>query len=111
MKPKVSINTKDSLKEERGTRIQESAVMLPGVGRAYNVRVAKAHLSGLLDMVAAGEEIVLTADGKPKARLIPYKPRSKPFKVDWEHLRSMPMQTKPPFAEDIVRQDRDARGW
>ena len=97
--------------EERSSRIQESAVMLPGVGRTFNVRVAKAQLSGLLDFVASGEEVVLTAGGKPKARLIPYKPKSKPFKVDWEHLRSMPMQTKPPFAEDIVRQDRDARGW
>lgn len=108
---KTTMNCRDVAKEERSSRIQEAAVMLPGVGRTYNVRVAKAHLSGLLDMVAAGEEIVLTADGKPKARLIPFKPKSKPFKVDWEHLRSMPMQTQPPFAEDIVRQDRDARGW
>lgn len=108
---KISINYKVSSDEGRASRLQDAAVMLPGVGRTYNVRVAKAHLSGLLDMVASGEEIVLTADGKPKARLIPFKPRSKPFKVDWEHLRSMPVQTKPPFAEDIVRQERDARGW
>jgi len=107
---KVSVNYKEDLKEQKGSRIQESAVMLPGVGRTYNVRVAKAHLSGLLDMVAEGEEIVLTAGGKPKARLIPYKPKSKPFKVDWEHLRSMPMNTGP-SATEIVRADRDARGW
>jgi prevent-host-death family protein len=108
---KITVDYKAERKEERGSRIQESAVMLPGVGRSYNVRVAKANLSALLDLVASGEEVVLTADGKPKARLIPFKPKSKPFKMDWEHLRSMPMQTKPPFAEDIVRQDRDARGW
>lgn len=111
MNPHLKVNDRDRLKEERGGRIQESAVMLPGVGRTYNVRVAKAHLSALLDLVASGEEVVLTADGKPKARLVPFKPKSKPFQVNWEHLRSMPMQTQPPFAEDLVRQDRDARGW
>ncbi|MDX6765412.1 MAG: type II toxin-antitoxin system prevent-host-death family antitoxin [Candidatus Methylacidiphilales bacterium] len=101
---------REGKREVRSSRIQESAVMLPGVGRTFNVRVAKAQLSGLLDLVASGEEVVLTADGKPKARLIPYKPKSKPFKVDWEHLRSMPMNTGP-SATEIVRADRDARGW
>jgi prevent-host-death family protein len=107
---KLTMDYKADDKEMRGSRIQESAVMLPGVGRSYNVRVAKAHLSALLDLVASGEEVVLTADGKPKARLIPFKPKSKPFKVDWEHLRSMPMNTGP-SATEIVRADRDARGW
>ncbi len=100
----------DDPPELRSSRLEEAAVLLPGIGRAFNVRVAKANLSGLLDLVASGEEVVLTAGGKPKARLIPFKPKSKPFKVNWEHLRAMPMNTGP-SATEIVRADRDARGW
>jgi prevent-host-death family protein len=35
-----------------------------------SVRTAKAHLSKLLDRAAAGEEIVITSAGRPKARLV-----------------------------------------
>ena len=44
---------------------------MPGVGHTISVRAAKAHLSGLLDEVAAGREVVITSDGVPKARLVP----------------------------------------
>jgi prevent-host-death family protein len=36
-----------------------------------NVRDAEAHLSSLLDRVAAGEHIVIAKDGKPVAKLVP----------------------------------------
>jgi prevent-host-death family protein len=36
-----------------------------------NVHEAKTHLSRLLDMVRAGQEIVLAKAGKPYARLVP----------------------------------------
>src|SRR3982074_3564873 len=35
-----------------------------------NVRTAKARLSELLERAAAGEEIVITSAGRPKAKLI-----------------------------------------
>ena len=35
------------------------------------VHEAKTHLSRLLRRVAAGEEIVITSDGRPAARLVP----------------------------------------
>ena len=35
---------------------------------------AKTHLSGLLDRVAAGEEITITRHGSPVARLVPVRP-------------------------------------
>lgn len=38
-----------------------------GVGIAW----AKAHLSELVDRASAGEEIVLTRNGVPQARLVP----------------------------------------
>ena len=39
--------------------------------RTINVAEAKAHLPELIDRAAAGEEIVLSRAGKPRARLMP----------------------------------------
>lgn len=92
--------------------LQETAVF-PGVGLTIPVRAAKAKLSALLELVAGGKEVTITSDGKPKAVLSPVA-RQRPQKVftgTWEHLKKMPMQTEGPFAEEIVRADRDGRGW
>lgn len=92
--------------------MREVAVM-PGVGQIISVRAAKAHLSALLELVAGGREITITSDGEPKAVLSPvgkHKVR-KVFTGTWEHLKTMPMQTKGPFADEIIRADRDGRGW
>ena len=40
-----------------------------------NVREAKAHLSRLLAQVEAGQEVTIARNGKPVARLVPYKSR------------------------------------
>lgn len=89
------------------------AVALPGVGLSIPVRAAKAKLSALLELVAGGQEVTITSDGKPKAVLSPVgKPKArKVFTGTWEHLKKMPMQTKGPFADEIIRADRDGRGW
>ena len=89
------------------------AVALPGVGLSIPVRAAKAKLSALLELVAGGQEVTITSDGKPKAVLSPvgkHKAR-KVFTGMGDHLKSMPMQTKGPFADEIIRADRDGRGW
>ncbi len=39
--------------------------------KAYNVHEAKTHLSRLLELVAAGEEVVIAKAGVPVARLVP----------------------------------------
>jgi prevent-host-death family protein len=39
-------------------------------GRIVTVRDAKAHLSALLEGVAAGHELTITSDGQPKAKLV-----------------------------------------
>lgn len=88
-------------------------VALPGVGLTIPVRAAKAKLSALLELVAGGQEVTITSDGQPKAVLLPLsarKPR-KVFSGTWEHLRAMPVQTEGPWAEEIIRADRDCRGW
>lgn len=85
----------------------------PGVGEVITVRAAKAHLSGLLDLVAEGRKVVITSNGKPKARLMPMdaSTEQKPFQGTREHLRKMPKWRGGPTAEEIVRKDRDGRGW
>ena len=88
-------------------------IALPGVGLSIPVRAAKAKLSALLELVAGGQEVTITSDGKPKAVLSPVGKREarKVFTGMGDHLKSMPMQTKGPFADEIIRADRDGRGW
>ncbi len=86
---------------------------LPGLGLTIPVRAAKAKLSALLELVAGGQEVTITSDGEPKAVLLPLSKRRprKVFTGTWEHLQTMPMQTEGPFADEIIRADRDGRGW
>jgi prevent-host-death family protein len=106
-KPKMKMET-----ETTGPMALREAVALPGIGLSIPVRAAKAKLSALLEMVAGGQEVTITSDGKPKARLV--RAETKPRKVftgTWERLKKMPMQVEGPFAEEIIRADRDGRGW
>ena len=98
---------------EQSDLVSKDIVALPGVGLTIPVRAAKAKLSALLALVAGGQEVTITSDGKPKAVLLPvtkHKPR-KVFTGTWEHLKKMPLQTEGPFADEIIRADRDGRGW
>jgi len=72
------------------------------------VRTAKAHLSKLLERAAAGEEILITSNGRPKARLVGVGAASKPFRVNRALLRARPRRTGRP-AEVLVREERDSR--
>ena len=75
-----------------------------------NVRAAKARLSELLERAAAGEEIVITSDGRPKAKLVPVAAATKPFRVNRRLLvRRSSTKVKGPLAERLVREDRDSR--
>jgi prevent-host-death family protein len=86
---------------------------VPAVGEVISVRAAKAHLSALLELVAAGREIVITSGGTPKVKLVSYamKPKRKVFGGAARHLAAMPPWKGGPTAEELVRADRDARGW
>lgn len=42
-----------------------------------NLYDAKTQLSKLVDRAAAGEEIIIAKAGKPKAKLVPYRPSRK----------------------------------
>jgi prevent-host-death family protein len=45
-----------------------------------NIYAAKTHLSRLIDQVNAGEEVVITRNGRPVARLVPAE-AAKPRKL------------------------------
>ena len=95
-----------------GLQLKE-AVAMPGIGLVIPVRAAKAKLSALLELVASGQEITITSDGQPKAVISPIsKGKSrKVFTGTREHLKKMPPWRGGPTAEEIVRADRDGRGW
>lgn len=95
------IRTEGVLLNEAATAMQETELVV-------NVRAAKDQLSSLLEQAARGNEVIITSDGLPKAKLVPVRPRRRPFKVDWKLLRSQPVTTGPQ-AEELVREDRDGR--
>jgi prevent-host-death family protein len=92
--------------------VLKEVTIAPGIGEVISVRAAKAHLSALLDLVAAGQEITITSGGKPKAKLVSVaeaKPR-KVFEGMGDYLMKQPIH-RGPTADEIIREDRDARGW
>jgi prevent-host-death family protein len=71
--------------------------------------MAKSRLSEFLDRAAAGEEIIITWDGRPKARLVALDAAPVPYQAHRERLKSA--KRKPGLrAEEDIRQDRDVRG-
>jgi prevent-host-death family protein len=75
-----------------------------------SVAEAKTHLSKILDLVEAGESVVITRRGKAVATLSAVAKPRKP--IDFEALRrlreSMPMSEV--SSADLIRQMRD-EGW
>jgi prevent-host-death family protein len=105
-----SKNSYKSSKRSEPAVLRDAAVA--GWGRVVTVRDAKAHLSALLEWISAGHELTITSDGKPKARLVSInaaKPR-KVFLGMGDYLMKQPVHGGP-SAEEIVRGDRDGRGW
>jgi prevent-host-death family protein len=91
--------------------LREIAVA-PGTGETINVRSAKTHLSALLEWVAGGHEITITSNGKPKAKLIGVTEAKgrKTFQGMGDFLSSQPVHPGP-SAGEVIRADRDSRGW
>ena len=68
-----------------------------------DIREAKAHLSKLLRQVAAGEEIVITRDGVPVARLVPVEERPRRvFGIDRDRFE-VPEDFDSALSEDVLR--------
>lgn len=88
--------------------VLRDALLTEPPSMSINVRAAKDQLSSLLEEAALGNEVIITSDGLPKARLVSVRERRKPLRVDWEWLRSQPVSGGP-SAEEIIRADRDGR--
>lgn len=43
--------------------------------QTFNMHQAKTHLSRLVELVEAGEEVVIARAGRPVVRLVPYRTR------------------------------------
>lgn len=99
--------------------LRESAVLVPAGIEAgteiVSVRTAKAMLSALLDKVAAGSEVLITSDGRPKARLVPLERElsRKGFPGTPAHLKRIPWRGAPgsPDSTQLISEDREDRGW
>ncbi len=89
--------------------LKEAAVSEPPSSMLINVRAAKDQLSSLLEHAARGNEVIITSDGQPKAKLVPFKSTRRPFRVDWALLHSEKSRAGAKSAEEIVRQERDGR--
>ena len=89
--------------------LKEATALEPLQPLTINVRAAKDQLSSLLEQAAQGNEVIITSDGLPKAKLVPFKSARKPFRVDWKLLRSIQPKAGAKSAEELVREDRDAR--
>jgi prevent-host-death family protein len=46
-----------------------------------NIHEAKSNLSRLIELAAAGEEVIIAKAGKPVARLVPYTEKKKPRRL------------------------------
>jgi prevent-host-death family protein len=90
----------------------KEAVTMPEFGITIPVRAAKAKLSALLELVAGGTEVTITSDGTPKAVLVPVGARhgGKVFTGMGDFLLRQPIHGGP-SAEQLIREDRDSRGW
>lgn len=109
------------MKEKRPTKYKEpkpSALELkevgtmPDVGLVIPLRAAKAKLSALVELVASGQRITITSDGVPKVVLSPASADAgrKAFTGMGDFLLSQRVHGGP-SAEELVREDRDGRGW
>jgi prevent-host-death family protein len=92
---------------ETAAQIKEAAAHYGLRRDVMGVREAKAKWSSIVQRAAQGEEIVITSDGVPTAMVVAFKPaiHGKPFYVDLERLRAMPMT---PDSTPEIRAERDS---
>ncbi|MGZ4965368.1 MAG: type II toxin-antitoxin system Phd/YefM family antitoxin [Limisphaerales bacterium] len=108
---KTKQSAKYKISEPVTLELKEVATM-PEVGLVIPLRAAKAKLSALLELVASGQRITITSAGVPKVVLTPASAEAgrKPFMGMGDFLLSQRVHGGP-SSEELVREDRDSRGW
>lgn len=87
--------------------VEEAASQILRRRTLVSVRDAKDQLSALLQRAAAGEQIIITSDGEPKAMLVRYRPvvGGKPWTSLEAFRATLPMT---PDSTPGIREMRDA---
>jgi len=87
--------------------VEEAAAEIQRRRATVSVREAKDQISSLLARAEAGEEIVITSDGEPKAMLVRYRPivGGKPWQSLAAFRATMPMT---PDSTPAIRRMRDS---
>ena len=98
---------KKRAKGKRALRVKEPSSTYSVQPETVSVREAKDNLSNLLDRAAAGEDIVITSDGTPKAMIVRYRERliAQPYRADRAWLLG---QTITPDSTRAIRAERDS---
>jgi prevent-host-death family protein len=76
----------------------------------YTVREAKARFSEILRLAEQGNDVIITSHGRPKVCITKAEQEVRPFRVARRWLQSMKADKRQTPAEQIIREDRDARG-
>jgi prevent-host-death family protein len=108
MKPKSSPAKRPKPGPQKAMAVGEAAAAYMAESPLeVSVRAAKDGLSALLEHAAAGAQIVITSDGKPKAMLVRYRPviTSKPW-VSLADFRAGQKMTSDSTA--LIRAERDS---
>lgn len=72
--------------------------------KTVNIHQAKTHLSRLVEEVAEGEEIIIAKAGKPRARLVPFRPQAQPRKLgSMKGKIKIPDNWDDPLPDEILR--------
>ena len=84
---------------------------VPPVSTIVNLKEAKAHLSRLLEEVAAGGEVVIAKAGKPVARLVPIEAGVRPKRLGLLRGRiKVPANFNAPLSPDELADFEGRRG-
>jgi prevent-host-death family protein len=88
--------------------------------QTITIREVNQHTSAVMDRAANGEELIVTKNGQPHARISPYKPRNTyeqmvadgriiPAKTrSYQPIRSIPWSSE---IEAILEDERADRDW
>lgn len=106
MKSKLVESLRARAKQSPGM-VEEAAAEILRRRDTVSVREAKDRISSLLARAAAGEEIVITSDGEPKAMLVRYRAivGGKPWQSLAALRATMPMT---PDSTPAIRKMRDS---
>ena len=108
VKKKAVENTRTRSRGRRIGSVEEDRAVY-GRRTEVSVRQAKDNLSALLMRAAAGEEIIVTSDGRPKAMITRLRTelRLKPWRVHPDLSGKLP---ELPDSTALIRDERDAKG-